>query len=1286
MRVMHILNSVLSSRSLHSRRGRRIETGSVFIERLEQRLVLDAAAFNLIGLAQLRADPQFQDINGKGEAVAVIDTGVDRTQPLISGNFLAGFDFQTNADDNGITDPHGTHVAGIIGSTDPTIGEATGAGIIGLQAFGDVPGQTGVRAIYLDQALQWVLDHYRQYHIVAVNMSLGGGHFTDPSQVQSDPTFALVKQIEQDGVIVVTANGNSYFEQQTQNLAQPAIYSTLAVGAVWKDGSTPNARWGSGASDLSTGADRVTSFSQRDAVSNVIFAPGAIITSARAGGGLLDEAGTSQATPMVSGAVAIVQQAAEKFGGRLLSPAEVRNVLISNADTIHDGDDENTNVTPSNRDYPRLNVYKAVQAVKQMFAQNGGGGGGGSAPADPNGTLAGAVPVGSLDGTRTPQYEGTIGTDGGNVSVGPKDVDLFQFTLTYRTSVTIQTATDPARPADFQTLLRVFDQNGNALGAVPGNGGYVTLLATLDPGTYYVGVSGAGNENYDPRTPLSGTAGQTGNYLVTLLADAQQGLFDPNGTLAGAVNVVLDPNNHDYSTTLKGFIGADLGKTVGPGDVDIFKVVVPDNGRLLIAVDTPYASGYVDSYLRVFDVNGNELAHDDDSDNGRAPGHFYIGNEIVDDANGNFIGHRTDSFVQGVNLLRGATYYFAVSDFRNANYSPTDLTMRNTSGSGGLYNITITFQNNDLNGSISQAVASSLVPLPSTGIHGVIGSDGIPTGGVQQVGDKDVDFIRIHTTTAGLVEASVNALSIPNDPFINGNPAATVLTLWDAQGHRLAASDNSAQGHDPLLRFLVNADTDYYVSISGAGNDAFDPFRLGSGNSGQTGNYIYNQQLLPVGQAVVLSDNTTGSQSIRSISVGDTLNGDIGSDDGIAIGPNDVDLYRFQPTANQTVRIRASAVGDFGADTFLRVFDGNGSELPGAANNDTVGHTADAQLTLVVQASQTYFIGVNGASSQARQYTVTGTGAAPGRTGPYQLSVTSLDDGNTPLVRMYRVYNQNADVHHFTTNNVEFNALVNNLGITDETDEIPGFAVIKSGTSGVLPLHRMYNQHNGQHYLTASNSERDALLAIDPTGHGWVYEGDDGAVYSSSQQGSTELFMLYNDINGEHLYTPSSAERDAVAAIPGNHWHIQTSLGFGYAIGTDGHIPTPNTSPTQQPSRRAPARLDTDEQSSPTALFAGNPLTTSHDAPLDHPSTRGATVSPWIAFVGASNSVGDRDSAPTASFANTALRRDPTVAILANNVRAGTAIQTELSEPDFRLAPAIDSVFAHWNELAVLVP
>ena len=105
------------------------------LTQLEQATPGINSAFDLIGLTQLRNDPRFAGIDGSGVSVAVIDTGLDASHPLIQPNFSTFIDFV-----DGRTTPfdlggHGTHVSGTIGARNENIGVAPDVDLIGLQVF-----------------------------------------------------------------------------------------------------------------------------------------------------------------------------------------------------------------------------------------------------------------------------------------------------------------------------------------------------------------------------------------------------------------------------------------------------------------------------------------------------------------------------------------------------------------------------------------------------------------------------------------------------------------------------------------------------------------------------------------------------------------------------------------------------------------------------------------------------------------------------------------------------------------------------------------------------------------------------------------------------------------------------------------------------------------------------------------------------------------------------------------------------------------------------------------------
>ncbi len=258
------------------------------IESLEDRLAptssptfANASYGPLIGLDGVRAAYPFK---GDGYSVAVLDTGIDYNHPALGGGWgkrvIAGYDFVNNdpdpMDDNG----HGTHVAGIIGSSSTQYpGIAPDVNLIALKVL-DANADGSWTTI--DEGLKWVIAHEAQYNIIAVNLSLGSGNYTTLPTVVLDSDLATLKN---DGLFLSVASGNGYatFGGQ-QGLAYPAVNpNVVSVGAVW-DGSFPQQTWSSGAIDYTSAPDQVVSITQRSSGLDLL-APGAWINSTWNDGG-----------------------------------------------------------------------------------------------------------------------------------------------------------------------------------------------------------------------------------------------------------------------------------------------------------------------------------------------------------------------------------------------------------------------------------------------------------------------------------------------------------------------------------------------------------------------------------------------------------------------------------------------------------------------------------------------------------------------------------------------------------------------------------------------------------------------------------------------------------------------------------------------------------------------------------------------------------------------------------------------------------------------------------------
>ena len=186
-------------------------------------------------------------------------------------------------------------------------------------------------------------------------------------------------------------------------------------------------------------------------------------------------------------------------------------------------------------------------------------------------------------------------------------------------------------------------------------------------------------------------------------------------------------------------------------------------------------------------------------------------------------------------------------------------------------------------------------------------------------------------------------------------------------------------------------------------------------------------------------------------------------------------------------------------------------------------------------------------------------------------------------VPTYRAYNPTTDAHFFTTNQAEFqNAIAN--GFLDETTDDNGFQLLDNPAAGATQIYRLYNILTGQHYYTTNPAERDFLVAIvpppasgpDTRTMGWRNEGGTAYIYTALQPGTVPVFRLYNSNSGTHLYTESTAIRDAILAITGpaggsSPWSLQGIVGYAFPVAPGGQSSPAPSSPSARISAPVPA-------------------------------------------------------------------------------------------------------------------
>jgi len=261
-------------------------------ENRQERLAL-TESLPLIGQPQAAAS----GYTGTGTTVAVIDTGVDYTRPAFGSCTSPGVPaackvvFFQHFEPNPVSldpDGHGTNVAGIV------LGVAPGTRIAALDVFnGSTASSSDILA-----AGNWVIANKSAYNIVAMNLSLGSGRYTSPET--TGPYNSLVASSRAAGILTVAAAGNDGY---TNALSSPgATAGVVSVGAVYDSAFGTISFPALPCTDVSA-ADKVACFSN-SASFLTLLAPGSQITAA----GITDS-GTSQATPHVAGAVAVLRAA-----------------------------------------------------------------------------------------------------------------------------------------------------------------------------------------------------------------------------------------------------------------------------------------------------------------------------------------------------------------------------------------------------------------------------------------------------------------------------------------------------------------------------------------------------------------------------------------------------------------------------------------------------------------------------------------------------------------------------------------------------------------------------------------------------------------------------------------------------------------------------------------------------------------------------------------------------------------------------------------------------------------
>jgi hypothetical protein len=290
----------------------------------------------------------------------------------------------------------------------------------------------------------------------------------------------------------------------------------------------------------------------------------------------------------------------------------------------------------------------------------------------------------------------------------------------------------------------------------------------------------------------------------------------------------------------------------------------------------------------------------------------------------------------------------------------------------------------DVGSTIATALNTGVGPGPVSFYHRdeALGIDNNQDG--QGHGLRDVDMYRFQAN-AGTTVTLVTSLPT------GGHPSDTILRLFNSAGTQLAFNDDDEPATDRYSRITFNITTTgtYYVGVSAFDQFNYDPNVYASGtdaNFSALGDYHLDISLTAqadIGDTLATALNTGVGPGVGSYFLPAEVLGNGPQ------GRKDVDIFRFQATAGQTVSIRtALPPNGKSADTELRLFDSAGNQL--AFNDDDPGVNPTPLYSFLqfnITTTGTYYVGVSAYPNSGYNPNVAGSGVTTSefRLGDYSL-------------------------------------------------------------------------------------------------------------------------------------------------------------------------------------------------------------------------------------------------------------------------------------------------------------
>lgn len=255
------------------------------------------------GLKMLHIQEFWEQAGNMGNDIniAILDTGISSSHPDFDYSTMKHFNVLDGSKNTEDSDGHGTHVAGI----------AAGQG---KEIFGSAPNANYIIIKVAEKVGTWKIEDVIKGIEEAINLGADiisiSGEFTRFNS-QLNALHQGVISANQKGIIIVGSAGNNFSPNPT-DFYPAAFDECISIGSIKEDKTRADD------SSLSTKLDLVS--------------PGQNIKSTWIGQAYKVVSGTSQATPLITGIIAVLKSYARKEKQKELSPSEVYILLTKTAD------------------------------------------------------------------------------------------------------------------------------------------------------------------------------------------------------------------------------------------------------------------------------------------------------------------------------------------------------------------------------------------------------------------------------------------------------------------------------------------------------------------------------------------------------------------------------------------------------------------------------------------------------------------------------------------------------------------------------------------------------------------------------------------------------------------------------------------------------------------------------------------------------------------------------------------------------------------------------------------